>query len=163
MEARHLVGALRALYIVGMRALVLVVVVAAVGCKHASEAPTCLDKALNAAESDVDCGGGTCPLCGTGRRCREGGDCQSRICLEGLCVAARCTDKLRNGSESDADCGGPDCAHCADGKTCYGNNDCSSMVCSGSVCLEPSCNDGFANGDEAGIDCGGAQCPPCEG
>jgi hypothetical protein len=148
-----------------MRALAFALVVAAslAGCKHAKDAPTCLDKVLNGAESDVDCGGGTCPNCGTGRHCREGGDCQSKLCLDGACVRASCTDKLRNGSESDVDCGGPDCRSCADGRMCYGNNDCLSLVCSGTVCLAPSCNDGYANGDEEGIDCGGAQCPPCEG
>jgi hypothetical protein len=146
-----------------MRVLVLVVALAALGCKRSPVAPNCGDSIKNGTETDVDCGGPICPACGTGRACHQGSDCQSLVCgLGSVCAAASCTDKLRNGSESDVDCGGPDCLPCADGKICYGNNDCRSRVCSGSTCAAPSCNDGFENGDETGVDCGGP-CPPCDG
>jgi hypothetical protein len=152
------------LYIVRMRALCLVAVVAALGCRSSAPAPpNCGDNIKNGAETDIDCGGGTCAACGTGRGCHQGSDCQSRVCgSDRTCVAASCSDKVRNGGESDVDCGGPDCAGCADGKICYGNNDCASLVCSGTSCATPTCNDGFKNGDETGVDCGGS-CPPCTG
>jgi hypothetical protein len=145
-----------------MRALCLAAtLVALAGCKHTVKIETCSDRVQNLDESDVDCGGATCPACGTDRRCHNSTDCQSHLCQgDGHCGAASCSDKLRNGSESDVDCGGPDCADCPDGKICYGNNDCHSRVCA-ETCVAPSCSDGFENGDETGVDCGGA-CPPCD-
>jgi hypothetical protein len=48
--------------------------------------PTCTDGVRNGNESDVDCGGGTCPICAAGRQCRTGADCASAVCTGGLCV-----------------------------------------------------------------------------
>ncbi len=39
----------------------------------------------NGNETDVDCGGGTCPGCGPGRDCLVASDCASN-----MCVAQRC-------------------------------------------------------------------------
>jgi hypothetical protein len=44
-------------------------------------APSCNDGVLNGTESDVDCGGGICPPCSAGERCRVLGDCESNNCL----------------------------------------------------------------------------------
>ncbi|HEX6838746.1 MAG TPA: hypothetical protein VF334_19345, partial [Polyangia bacterium] len=38
--------------------------------------PTCSDKVQNGLETDVDCGGGTCPQCPDGSGCKVNSDCQ---------------------------------------------------------------------------------------
>lgn len=43
-------------------------------------ADTCADGIQNGDETDVDCGGGTCPLCGTGDACLVDSDCTSLLC-----------------------------------------------------------------------------------
>ncbi|MDB4969509.1 MAG: hypothetical protein JWN44_5198 [Myxococcales bacterium] len=131
-------------------------------CSHKTTTfPTCSDKLTNGDESDVDCGGGLCPLCNTGKACRLETDCRSKLCVGGACAPATCDDKTLNGSESDVDCGGPSCPACGVDALCAGYNDCVSQVCAGGRCAAPSCNDGFKNGDETNVDCGGA-CPPCD-
>jgi hypothetical protein len=40
----------------------------------------------NAAETDVDCGGGTCPDCADGKLCKVAGDCASGTCTNGKCA-----------------------------------------------------------------------------
>ena len=122
---------------------------------------TCGDNVKNGDETDVDCGGGLCTTCNSGKACRLATDCRSKICSSGICAAATCSDQLHNGSETDIDCGGPSCPPCGDNAACAGYNDCRSHVCVGSRCAPATCSDGFHNGDETGIDCGGS-CPPCD-
>src|SRR5256885_12678935 len=69
--------------------------------------PNCTDNLANGDETDVDCGGGLCPTCNTGKSCRLATDCRSKICNSATCAAATCADQVRNGSETDLDCGGP--------------------------------------------------------
>src|SRR5436190_12510200 len=56
--------------------------------------PTCSDKKQNAAETDVDCGGGTCPKCAVGLACMGNADCDTNRCVMGKCapIAASCLD-----------------------------------------------------------------------
>ncbi len=120
---------------------------------------TCSDSLQNGAETDVDCGGGTCPACNIGQHCGGAGDCTSGFCAANTCTAPSCTDTFRNGTETDVDCGGV-CPPCALGKQCASGSDCTSGSCVANVCTVPSCTDGVKNGTETGIDCGGA-CAPC--
>ena len=60
-------------------------------------------------------------------------DCQSGVCLAGVCQPATCTDGLKNGPESDVDCGGS-CPLCAAGKACTGSWECASGICTGGIC-----------------------------
>lgn len=48
-------------------------------------APTCNDQVKNGNETDVDCGGGTCPPCASGQMCIQNTDCQSNSCVSGVC------------------------------------------------------------------------------
>jgi hypothetical protein len=48
-------------------------------------APLCNDSVKNGTETDVDCGGGTCPGCGPGGDCVVASDCLSTICTGNLC------------------------------------------------------------------------------
>jgi subtilisin-like proprotein convertase family protein len=46
----------------------------------------CWDGAMNVSETDVDCGGGTCKKCASGRFCQVGSrDCVSGVCNAGVC------------------------------------------------------------------------------
>ena len=48
--------------------------------------PTCTDGVQNGAESDVDCGGPTCPKCEPGKKCGVDGDCTAVCNYKKLCV-----------------------------------------------------------------------------
>jgi len=47
--------------------------------------PTCTDGLTNGSETDVDCGGGTCPRCASGKTCATRNDCASARCDGGTC------------------------------------------------------------------------------
>jgi hypothetical protein len=46
--------------------------------------PTCADGIKNGNETDVDCGGPTCPKCADGKTCLGATDCQSGVCSGGV-------------------------------------------------------------------------------
>jgi Dictyostelium (slime mold) repeat len=48
---------------------------------------SCSDGLQNGAETDVDCGGPTCPACANGGRCGANTDCVSGRCASGTCAA----------------------------------------------------------------------------
>ncbi len=124
------------------------------------ELRTCQNGVMDATETDVDCGGGSCSPCGIGDDCSLGSDCASGSCsIAEICLLANCTDGVANGGESDVDCGGP-CAPCNTGQSCALALDCQSSVCSiNGSCSAPDCADGVNNGTETDVDCGG----PCTG
>ncbi len=45
----------------------------------------CADHVKDGAETDVDCGGGTCPTCATGKSCLINADCTSNSCVGSTC------------------------------------------------------------------------------
>jgi hypothetical protein len=49
---------------------------------------TCTDDTQNNAETDVDCGGGTCGKCGSGMKCNADSDCRTGACTVGKCLDA---------------------------------------------------------------------------
>ena len=57
-------------------------------------ASRCADRTRNGDETDVDCGG-SCPRCVNGQTCRGQDDCDSGLCVSGVCRAC----------VVDADCG----------------------------------------------------------
>ncbi len=118
---------------------------------------TCTDGVKNGQETDVDCGGSSCPKCGTNKVCSGGNDCTSQVCTNNACAAPSCTDSKKNGQETDIDCGGSCATKCAVDKFCGSNGDCQSSKCDGTTkkCLAPNCADGVKNGDETDVDCGG--------
>ena len=48
--------------------------------------PTCSDKTKNQDETDMDCGGATCPACAVGKACKKLGDCKSQVCYMNVCI-----------------------------------------------------------------------------
>ena len=127
---------------------------------HICYPPQCSDQMLNGNESDIDCGGPTCPHCDTGQGCVANSDCTSKVCKAKVCQAPTCMDMTANGDETDVDCGGPTCMKCADTKMCTVAGDCISGVCMDGICQAPKCTDGVKNGNETDLDCG-AGCPGC--
>ena len=77
---------------------------------------TCSDSTKNGAETDVDCGGGTCPACTAGADCGTGSDCNSGVCTSNVCAVPGCNDNVQNQGESDVDCGGACGSTCANGR-----------------------------------------------
>ncbi len=131
--------------------------------------PTCTDGILNGDETDVDCGGGTCPKCGGGQSCRTDQDCPpGQGCAAFTCRTnpPTCTDGIQNGDETDVDCGGGTCPKCGGGQSCRTDQDCPpGQGCAAFTCRTnpPTCTDGIQNGNETGVDCGGGTCPKCGG
>ncbi len=125
-------------------------------------AATCTNGSRDGTETDVDCGGTSCPACADGKACTAPADCVDGVC-NGTCQPPSCTDAIQNGAETGVDCGGGTCPACADGSGCKSGTDCTSGSCSPmKVCLAPSCTDMVKNGDETGTDCGGSCTTKCE-
>jgi hypothetical protein len=120
----------------------------------------CSDHQKDGNETDVDCGGGTCPKCIDGKMCKVGSDCLDGVCSGGTCAAPSCTDGIKNGNETDVDCGGGTCPTCGPNKMCMLGADCTGGQCAGGTCT-PDCSDGVKNNSETDIDCGGGTCPAC--
>jgi hypothetical protein len=119
---------------------------------------TCFDGTQDGVETDVDCGGGACPLCGPEKGCAQDSDCISPdACVNGVCApAASCYDEAQDFGETGVDCGGP-CLSCP-GTACTSNASCASNICTqGRGCVPTSCTDNQQDNGETGIDCGG----PC--
>ncbi len=124
--------------------------------------PTCTDGVKNGAETDTDCGGGTCKACAAGKGCAKGTDCAAGVCSAGKCAAPTCTDKVKNGNETGIDCGGGTCPACAKGSACVKATDCLSGVCDATgKCAEATCTDKVKNSAETDVDCGGGTCVAC--
>ncbi|MBI4450496.1 hypothetical protein HY642_00850 [Candidatus Woesearchaeota archaeon] len=132
----------------------------------------CNDQSRNGHESDIDCGGDECPLCGVKKSCAFNPDCQSKFCFlsTGKCIKdylpPECVDLIKNGVETDIDCGGSLCPKCDLNQTCNANNDCKTTFCDPNTkrCRQqqPPCRDEVKNQDETDIDCGGTQCSGCD-
>jgi hypothetical protein len=108
-------------------------------------APTCSDGIKNGNETDVDCGGGTCPACATGKQCLVAADCVSGNCSGGVCVSL-----LANGSPctSGAQCSS---SFCVTGVCC-------NSACPGSGICGPNCSTGTCTYTSAGTTCAAASC-----
>jgi cysteine-rich repeat protein len=60
-------------------------------CTTLCAAPSCDDGLKSGGETDIDCGGGSCPACGLDGVCLEPTDCLTGTCDAGVCtVAASC-------------------------------------------------------------------------
>jgi cysteine-rich repeat protein len=112
---------------------------------------SCTDGVQNGAETDVDCGGGTCPGCTLGQPCDVAGDCASGACTSGICAAiASCGDGILQAGET-----------CDDGNT----DDTDACL---STCIAATCGDGFVHAgveacddsNTADGDCCSSACQP---
>ncbi len=124
---------------------------------------SCMNTQKDGQETDIDCGGSSCPLCKDKQSCLVKEDCESDVCEANTCVS--CSDGFKNQDEGDIDCGGSCTIKCINDKTCNVHTDCQSNYCDPATkkCTNPlpSCIDGVKNQDEADKDCGGATCNSC--
>lgn len=134
-------------------------------------ASLCLDQRKDGAETDIDCGGGTCSSCATGKACSANADCTTGLCNSGVCVASVCGNSIVEPGEVCDD------GNTADETSCpYGQPNCvtCNSTCSATLNLTgPYCGDGnldFANGevcddgnnvDETSCPYGQANCSTC--
>lgn len=80
-------------------------------CYTTSSGPSCTDSTKNGVETDVDCGGGTCPACTSGKSCLLTTDCAAPLsCISGVCALL------------------------ADGAACTTNSQCLHNICGASLC-----------------------------
>jgi len=152
-------------------------------CAPVPVAVSCSDTITNGSETDVDCGGGTCPTCANGLSCNTGSDCTSGACSTGICVSllvngAACSSggQCSSGSCVDGVCCNTSCASTCQACTAVkkgagADGSCGSIVngsdpdseCSDSGAATCSFN-GFCNGIGGcaiyapGIECGAATC-----
>lgn len=108
----------------------------------------CGDGVQNGAETDVDCGGGTCPRCAVGKKCSTRNDCTSGLCVSGLCKSCD------NAGECGVDAAGNPCA-CRTSRNVSGLKYCSNVdggtLSPGNSCNRCNANQGCSEAD------GGAQ------
>ena len=102
-------------------------------CNLGTPMNACTDRKRDGAETDIDCGGGSCPKCAAEAACVAPTDCESGACDANKCRAPTCSDGFRDGYESDVDCGAA-CRKCDSGKRCATSDDCASGSCNGSTC-----------------------------
>lgn len=80
----------------------------------------CANERLDDEESDVDCGGSTCPPCDLGQTCVDADDCESGFCLDGACDLEPCDGACESWQTCDQT-GGADV--CTPGATLFVNLD----------------------------------------
>ncbi len=133
----------------------------------------CDNELKDGTESDVDCGGDSCPACADGKICGDFEDCQSLFCKSGIC--AKCASAADCHSDDYCDIGATE--HCLDelvnSASCNQSYQCSSGICVDSVCCEASCGGGcescnlsgsqgsckqVAEGQDPDLECGADVC-----
>ena len=107
------------------------------GAGGTSTVDPCTNNVKDSSETDVDCGGGTCPKCGDGKICAGNGDCVNSSCQQLLCQPSHCGNGTKELSETDVDCGGFCVTKCQLGDGCLLGNDCVSGNCVAFKCAAP--------------------------
>jgi hypothetical protein len=127
----------------------------------------------NQNETDVDCGGGSCPACGVGKGCATDSDCATGDCDAGgtnTCQpVATCNDGKKNQDESDVDCGGRRVPEVLGRRDLHGGGRLPERTCDNggtNTCVSavtPTCSDNHQEPGETDVDCGGPSgCPKCD-
>lgn len=119
----------------------------------------------NDPNNPATCVGDTCPqgYSPVGAQCKQASNCESKICVDGLCGTATNADGVMNGTETDIDCGGGEPTNakkCPEGKGCKAPTDCVWGFCTNNVC--EGHKPGRKDGDQTDIDCGGTMSPACD-
>jgi hypothetical protein len=102
-------------------------------------APSCRDGTRNGNETDIDCGGGSCPRCINGQSCFTRNDCAGAYCLDTVCQECLTDVQCPNDAHGQCSCQvlaeqpvvkracvnwsqahpvKPTCAECPPGTTC---------------------------------------------
>jgi hypothetical protein len=130
------------------------------GCGSALNKCACEDGAVNGNETDVDCGGGTCPPCGGGKKCMSSTDCAVEVPGEmPVCTSSGiCCESICNQACETCDTMGH-CASVAPGSSdpnmfCHANQACGAGTSGCVGTAGAACNPGFN-----GADCLSGTCP----
>jgi len=113
----------------------------------------CTDGVMNGAETDVDCGGGTCPRCQGGQICTSRTDCHTALCTTGTCQS--CAAAADCGQDSDGDM-----CFCRDNAAKAGERMCTRKTCklfAGGTCADCAAGEQCAPAGPGAIEC----CTPC--
>jgi hypothetical protein len=119
---------------------------------------TCSNTIMDGNETDIDCGGKKCPVCGNGRMCEINSDCKSGYCNNNyVCSVPSCNDSIKNQDETDIDCGGRCAIKCSESEECRRDSDCKSQNCIKQICVgtQNTCVNGLLDTGETDVDCGG--------
>jgi hypothetical protein len=119
---------------------------------------SCSNSVMDGNETDIDCGGGKCSACISGKMCETGADCKAGYCNNNnICSVPSCNDSLKNQGESDVDCGGPCTKKCKESDECFRDSDCVSQNCIRNICVgsQNTCVNGVLDKGESDVDCGG--------
>lgn len=115
--------------------------------------PTCTDNQKNGSETDVDCGGASCPKCAPGKVCTGDADCAKGPCQSGICgcTAATCASANSCASALDDGCGNTlDCSQsCSMPAICYQSACCTPKA----ACPSTSCAPALSDGCGGTLDC----------
>lgn len=115
----------------------------------------CTDGVKNGAESDIDCGGGTCPRCQGGQICTSPNDCHTALCTGGTCQSCAAP------SDCGLDSNGDTC-FCRDNAAKPGERMCTRKTCKlfvGGSCADCAAGEQCAPAGPGAIEC----CTPCGG
>jgi hypothetical protein len=113
----------------------------------------CADGIQNGSESDVDCGGGTCPRCQGGQICTSSTDCHTALCTGGTCQSCAAP------SDCGLDSNGDTC-FCRDNAARPGERMCTRKTCTlfvGGTCADCATGEQCAPAGPGAIEC----CAPC--
>ena len=113
----------------------------------------CTDGIRNGAETDVDCGGGSCPRCQGGQTCTSRDDCHTALCDGGTCQS--CAAAGDCGLDTD----GSMC-FCRDNAAKAGERMCTRQTCTlivGGRCDQCATGEQCAPAGPDAIEC----CMPC--
>ncbi len=109
----------------------------------------CTDGIKNGAESDIDCGGGTCPRCQGGQICASRNDCHTALCTTGTCQS--CAAPGDCGLDSDSDT-----CFCRDNAATPGERMCTRKTCKlfvGGTCADCAAGEQCAPAGPGSFDC----------
>jgi hypothetical protein len=108
-------------------------------CTGVCGAPTCSDMIKDGTETDIDCGGPSCPACSPGRACLASSDCLPGLaCLGNICQPAVCAPTGVPCNPNMPCCSGQACpipgmlcgsACMPSGTPCQGSTPCCSGIC----------------------------------
>ncbi len=120
-------------------------------CHRGRCAPvSCIDGLQTAPETDVDCGGGSCPTCDNGKHCGIAADCKSARCAAGTCAPCAAAADCAAGQA----CAAGVCGRCTVGAQCRQNEVCRA---------DGTCGACLATSECTGTDvCAAGTCRPCQ-
>lgn len=64
----------------------------------------CSDNKIGGYETDIDCGGKNCNPCSSGKKCSANLDCQSSVCINGICIEKSLNETTGGITRNNTEC-----------------------------------------------------------